>query len=79
MIKKSKLRYLLLAFAVLLTIWVIASLAQKKKGERTFTKELVSLRPDEVSELILFPSANKSTQIRLIRTGENAWDVESEG
>ncbi|HPR32106.1 MAG TPA: DUF4340 domain-containing protein, partial [Prolixibacteraceae bacterium] len=41
--------------------------------------ELVSLRPDEVSELILFPRANKGTQIRLIRTGENAWDVESEG
>ncbi|MBN1926670.1 MAG: hypothetical protein JW798_12620, partial [Prolixibacteraceae bacterium] len=79
MIKKSNLKYLLIIFSILLVLLVILTLAENKKGERSFNKELVKINADDITSITLYPRSANGKAINLNRTGDATWEVESEG
>jgi hypothetical protein len=76
MYRRINIRQLLVVFAVLLAIVVLAEWIDSRKGNRTFRKELVEVNTEDISSIEIFPKVAGGEKIRLFRENEQ-WMVES--
>lgn len=78
MFRKLNLKIILPIFLVLLIILVIVKYIDTKKGERTFKDNLVTVDPDQVTEVQIFPRPMKGKSFNITKNGDS-WILESDG
>ncbi len=78
MFRKINISQLIVVFAVLLTIVVLAEWISSRKGGRTFREYLVKVDVDGITSVEVYPKAAGGKKIRLVRENEK-WMVESGG
>jgi len=73
MFKKMNFKVLAIVFVALLAIVVILNLSEKKKGDRSFDKELISFNIDEATGIVIKPKAGGEEV--WINKKEDGWKV----
>ncbi|HKJ43653.1 MAG TPA: DUF4340 domain-containing protein [Sunxiuqinia sp.] len=78
MFRKVSLKTILIVFAVLLILVVVVKLIDHKKGNRSFKSELVSITPDQINKIDIYPRVMNGARIELTKVGAR-WAGNSEG
>ena len=74
MSKKINSKVLSITLVLLLAIVVITQLMDKKKGERTFKKQLFDIDTAKVTSVLLYPKINNFTEVKFERKA-GSWSV----
>lgn len=77
MFNKIKTSYLLIAFAVLLGIYLVVKNYDEKRGERTFKSELVNVDLNDVTQVTIYPKHGIAPMKFYMEDGR--WIVEQNG
>ncbi len=78
MFKKIDIKYLLIAFVILLAIVVLIKFTDSKKGERTIKTELVSFEVEDINSIMIITRNEKDDALNIYKQGED-WKVEQKG
>lgn len=78
MFKKINIKYLLIAFVILLAIVVLIKFIESKKGERTIKTELVSFEVEDINSIKIITRNEKDDALSIYKQGEE-WKVEQKG
>jgi hypothetical protein len=76
MFKKLNFRILVIIFVLLLAIVLISKYIDSRKGERTFKKELITLKTNDVTAIIYNPDPKSPDEVKIVKEG-NEWKVYS--
>jgi len=77
MFAKTNIRFWLILFIILAGIAVVITLVDRKKGERSFRKELFDIDSAEVTSVSIYPKGKMDQGIQLQKEG-NKWQVRSQ-
>ncbi len=75
MFKKLNIKTLAIIFVVLLGVVLLVDLLDRKKGERTFRKEIVEIDSAKVSSIIIKGRESDDKQVKIFK-GADGWQVE---
>lgn len=78
MFRKVNLKTILIVFAALLILVVGIKLMDLKKGNRSFKSELVSVTPDQINKIDIYPRVMNGAKIELTKDGAH-WTGNSKG
>ena len=78
MFRKVSLKSIVIVFAVLLILVVGVKLMDMKKGNRSFKSELVSVTPDQINKIEIYPRVMNGVKVELTKDGDH-WTGNSKG
>lgn len=76
MFRKVSLKTILIVFAALLILVVGVTLMDLKKGNRSFKSELISISPDQIDKIEIYPRVMNGVKVELTKDGDH-WNGNS--
>jgi hypothetical protein len=70
MFRKVSLKTLTILFASLLLIVILVSLADHKKGNRSFKGNLIEYQPDQISKILVYPKVMQREKVELVKEND---------
>lgn len=71
MFRKVSLKTILVVFAALLILVVGVTLMDLKKGNRSFKSELISITPDQINKIEIYPRVMNGVKVELTKEGDH--------